>query len=111
MATKAKATAACDGCEEAAEDPEACNDCGQRMVDKLQETLDDLAPETVNEQGEVTKDRWWTKTFWIIVFWLIFMPLGLVFAWMGDWSPKAKKIFTAVTVVLICLDVMAICLA
>lgn len=44
--------------------------------------------------NEILKDpttkAWYYQTFWIIIFLLVFWPVGIVLCWRSDWPMVAK---------------------
>lgn len=44
--------------------------------------------------------KWYKQTFWIVVFLLVFWPVGIVLCWKSDWHLAVKIVVTVVILVL-----------
>lgn len=49
--------------------------------------------------------KWYRQTFWIVVFLLLFWPVGIVLCWRSDWHVAAK---VAATIVVLFLLIMGL---
>lgn len=60
---------------------------------------------TYESANTIVKDpgakKWYQETFWIVLFLVIFWPVGLVLMWRSDWHVAVKAIVTAVLAVMV----------
>lgn len=46
------------------------------------------------ESAEPPEGKWYDQTFWIVVFLVVFWPVGIVLAWRSRWPLAGKLVAT-----------------
>lgn len=70
---------------------------GRRYGDWSKKDLRKAANAKVDE--EYSSDKvWYKQTFWIVIFVLVFWPIGMVLTWRSEWPLVGKLLATAFVV-------------
>lgn len=69
-----------------------CTRCGEDITGRYCSNCGASAP-ALQSGPEIVDDRtgiWYTRTWVVIIFLILFFPLGLYFMWRGSWSKRVK---------------------